>query len=68
MRNLKRLPGSVLEFSKLRLIFTSDEVGFGVGVVIRRVEDRRSCSLRSCPLPIIPLSLSRDHALSVLSL
>ena len=43
MRNTKRMPGSVSEVSKLRLVFTSDEVA--VGVVIRSVEDRRPYDL-----------------------
>ena len=43
MRNTKRMPGSVSEVSKLRLVFTSD--GVAVGVVIRSVEDRRPYDL-----------------------
>ena len=40
LRNTKRMPGSVLEDSKLMLVFTSD--GVEVGVVIRSVEVRQT--------------------------
>ena len=43
MRNTKRMPGSVLEVSNLRLVFSSD--GVAVGVVIRSVEVRRPYDL-----------------------